>query len=220
MRKLLIARNMILSPLVSGLRRLALPVVAAIATLTAPAALAAEQLPLSAISTYMNGLKTAQSPFTQINDDGSLSTGMLYLHRPGRMRFEYDPPDSAVVVAGGGTVMIHDPKSNQPPESYPLRRTPLSIILAKQVDLNRANMVVGHSFDGTATVVTAQDPETPEAGRIDLMFTGDPVALRKWVVHDANGGQTTVILGAMETGMTLSDLLFSTQGGGGAPANR
>lgn len=189
--------------------------------LVAPAAHAAEQLPLAAISSYLNALKTAQSPFTQINDDGSLSTGMLYLHRPGRMRFEYDPPDSAVVIAGGGAVVIHDPKSNQPPESYPLRRTPLSIILARNVDLSRANMVVGHGFDGTSTIVTAQDPETPEAGRIDLMFTDGPVQLRKWVIHDANGGQTTVILGAMETGMDLSTSLFSTQAGGRAPrANR
>lgn len=180
---------------------------------------ASEKLPLSAISDYMNDLKTAQSPFTQINDDGSLSTGTLYLHRPGRMRFEYDPPDQAVVIAGAGTVVIHDPKSNQPPESYPLKRTPLSVILAKTVDLGRANMVVGHNFDGTSTIVTAQDPENPEYGKIDLMFTADPVELRKWVIHDGSGGQTTVILGALETGGRLSGTLFSSQTGAG-PNNR
>jgi len=177
---------------------------------------ASEKLPLSAISDYMNNLKTAQSPFTQINDDGSLSTGTLYLHRPGRMRFEYDPPDQAVVIAGGGAVVIHDPKSNQPPESYPLKRTPLSVILAKTVDLGRANMVVGHNFDGTSTIVTAQDPENPEYGKIDLMFTAAPVELRKWVIHDGSGGQTTVILGALKTGGRLSDTLFSSQTGAGS----
>lgn len=185
----------------------------------APAARAAEKLPLQAISDYLNDLKTARGPFTQINDDGSLSTGTLYLHRPGRMRFEYDLPDSGVVIAGGGSVMVHDPKSNQPPESYPLRRTPLSIILAREVDLSRADMVVGHGFDGTATIVTAQDPENPDAGRIDLIFTGDPVELRKWVIHDAAGGETTVILGAMETGVELNSTLFSTQGGGSQRGN-
>jgi len=154
---------------------------------------AAEKLPLSSISDYLNGLKTAQGPFTQINDDGSLSTGTLYIHRPGRMRFEYDPPESSVVIAGGGAVTIHDPKSNQPPESYPLKRTPLSIILAKTVDLDRAHMVVGHGFDGSSTIVTAQDPENPEYGSIELMFTADPIELRKWVIHDGSGGQTTEI---------------------------
>ncbi|WP_146347061.1 LolA family protein [Phaeobacter marinintestinus] len=187
---------------------------------TASSVAADGKLSLSEISGYLNGMKTAESPFTQINDDGSLSTGKLYMHRPGRMRFEYAPPDSATVVAGGGAVVIHDPKSNQPPETYPLKRTPLSIILAKRVDLAKANMVVGHGFDGTATIVTAQDPENPEYGRLDLMFTGDPVELRKWVVYDAGGSQTTVILGGLETGMPLSSTLFSTSGGGGQGFNR
>jgi outer membrane lipoprotein-sorting protein len=192
------------------------PVLAALIVLSASAGWAAEKLPLSAISDYLNGLKTAQGPFTQINNDGSLSTGTLYMHRPGRMRFEYDPPNSAVVIAGGGALTIHDPKSNQPPESFPLRRTPLSIILAKKVDLERADMVVGYEFDGTATVVTAQDPENPEYGSIDLMFTADPVELRKWVIHDGSGGQTTVIMGGLQTGGRLSGLLFTTQIGAGS----
>ena len=179
-------------------------------TVCAPAAWAAEKLSLNEVSGYLNGIKTAKSSFTQINDDGSLSTGNLYIHRPGKMRFEYNPPDQGTVVAGAGTVVIFDPKTNQPPETYPLRRTPLSVILARKVDLNRANMVVGHQFDGTTTIIQTQDPEHPEYGSIELMFTDDPVQLRKWVVHDNAGGRTTVILGAMETGMKLSSRLFST----------
>lgn len=68
-------------------------------TLAAPASWAAEKLSLNEISRYLNGISTASSPFTQINDDGSLSTGKLYMHRPGRMRFEYDGK-------GGGTVVV------------------------------------------------------------------------------------------------------------------
>ncbi len=181
---------------------------ALVLSLAAPAAWAADKLPLSEISAYLNSLSTVQTSFTQVNDDGSLSTGKLWLQRPGRMRFEYDPPQQAVVVAKGGTVIIHDPKSNQPPEQYPLSRTPLSIVLARSVDLGQANMVVGHDFDGTATVVTAQDPKNPEYGKIELMFTGDPVELRKWVVHDSAGSQTTVLLGPLTKGNSLNQNLF------------
>ncbi len=179
-------------------------------SLAAPVAWAADKLPLSEISKYLNGLKSVQTTFTQVNDDGSLSTGKLWLQRPGKMRFEYDPPNSAVVLANTGTVMIFDPKSNQPPEQYPLRRTPLSLVLDRNVNLGRANMVVGHDFDGTATVVTAQDPKNPETGRIELMFTSDPVELRKWVVHDEAGSQTTVLLGPLDKGGRLDQSLFST----------
>ncbi len=179
--------------------------------LAAPAAWAAEKLPLSQISNYLNDLKTVQTTFTQVNDDGSLSTGRLWLDRPGKMRFEYDPPNSAVVLARSGSVQIFDPKSNQPPEQYPLRRTPLSLVLARNVNLGQANMVVGHDFDGTATVVTAQDPKAPENGRIELMFTDDPIELRKWVIHDNAGGQTTVLLGPLTKADSIDQDLFSTR---------
>lgn len=185
-------------------------------TLIAPAAWAGGKLSLSEISTYLNGLSTVVAPFVQYNDDGSTSRGTLYLKRPGRMRFEYDPPNAATVVAGAGAVVIHDPKSNQPPESYPLKRTPLSLILDRRVDLGRANMVVGHRIDGQMTVVTAQDPENPDYGRIDLMFDSGPTELRRWVIHDSGGGQTTVVLGSLTKGGRLGSSLFSHQSGGRA----
>ena len=73
---------------------------------------AQDKLPLDAISAYLNTIQTAQSEFTQFNEDGSRSTGMLYIKRPGRARFEYAPPNSGVVIAGSGAVIIHDKKSN------------------------------------------------------------------------------------------------------------
>ncbi|HBS49425.1 MAG TPA: cell envelope biogenesis protein LolA [Rhodobacteraceae bacterium] len=183
----------------------------AAAALTTPAAWAQEKLSLAEISAYLDDLRTVQSPFTQVNDDGSLSTGRLWLKRPGRARFEYDPPNAATVIAGNGAMVIHDPKSNQPPEIYPLRRTPLSLILAETVDLDRANMVAGHGFDGTSTIVTVQDPENPEYGNIQMMFTADPVELRKWVITDGGGSRTTVLLGAVEANAPVDDALFNAE---------
>jgi len=169
----------------------------------------AERVSLGEISRYLNGLQTARADFTQINADGTISTGTLYIRRPGRARFEYDPPENSLVMAGGGQVAIFDGKSNTAPEQFPLRRTPLNLILARQVDLSRNGMVVGHASDGPSTVVTAQDPEFPEYGTIRLVFTGDPVELRQWVITDEGGQQTTVILGRLETGVSLGNRLFN-----------
>ena len=168
----------------------------------------AEKIPLGTISDYLNGLSTVESDFTQINSDGSISTGKIYIKRPGRVRFEYAPPDRSLVIAGGQQVAIFDAKSNQPPEQYPLKRTPLNLILAENIDLGRASMVVGHGEDGTSTRVRAQDPENPEYGTIELVFTADPVELRQWVITDDLGSQTTVILGEMKKGGQLGARLF------------
>ena len=180
---------------------------------------AAEKLSLGAISGYLNKLVTAQSDFTQINDDGTISTGTLYIKRPGKVRFEYNPPESGLVVAGANTVVIYDKKSNQPAETYPLKRTPLSIILDENVDLGRARMVTGHAFDGTATVVTAQDPDNPEYGNIQMKFTAAPVELRQWIINNGNGSTTTVILGDLQLGGRLANSLFDV-GKPGASGNR
>ncbi|WP_083957759.1 LolA family protein [Tateyamaria omphalii] len=179
----------------------------AVAIVAAQAAWA-DKLPLNAISSYLNDLRTAQGTFTQINDDGTVDTGNIYIKRPGKMRFEYNAPNESLLVASANAVYIVDSKSNQPPETYPLRRTPLSLILARNVNLSQANMVVGHDFDGTATIVTAQDPEHPEYGNIQMKFTGNPVQLRQWVVNDSGGGQTTVVLGELQTGGSISNRLF------------
>jgi outer membrane lipoprotein-sorting protein len=173
----------------------------------------ADKLPLNSISKYLNGLNTAKGAFTQINDDGTISTGTIYIKRPGRVRFEYNPPESALVVASAGAVVIVDTKSNQPPESYPLDRTPLSIILARNVDLGRARMVVGHSYDGTSTTVTAQDPDNPDYGNIQMVFTGPSVELRQWVINDNAGSTTTVVLGELTKGVAMSDKLFRPPAG-------
>ena len=173
--------------------------------------LRAEIIPISQISDFLNELKTANGSFTQINPDGTISTGKIYIKRPGRMRFDYDPPDPALVIAGGGAVAIFDRKSNEPPQQFPLKRTPLSVILERNVDLADANMITDHRADELTTTITAQDPENPDIGFIELVFTDTPIELRQWVITDQDGAQTTVILGDMEFGAPLKANLFSAQ---------
>lgn len=169
----------------------------------------AEPISLSEISSYFNGFQTAQGDFTQINPDGTISTGRIMIHRPGRVRFEYDPPDQNLVLAAAGSVNIFDARSNQGPTVYPLSRTPLNLILAQNVDLSRARMVVEHFADGPTTVVVAQDPEHPEYGNIRLVFSAAPTELRQWIVTDDMGRETTVILGSLRLGASLASTLFS-----------
>jgi outer membrane lipoprotein-sorting protein len=174
--------------------------------LAAPAL--ADRVPLSELSRYLGGIGTAEGTFTQINADGTISTGDIYIHRPGRISFEYDGGE-LLVMAGGGQLAIFDGRSNSRGEQYPLSETPLNLILARNVDLARSGMVIGHEFDGTATRVLAQDPDRPEIGTIELVFTGDPVELRQWVITDSSGAQTTVVLGNLQEGGRISSRLFS-----------
>ncbi|TNC71814.1 LolA family protein [Rubellimicrobium roseum] len=182
----------------------------AAAAIVVAAPVSAQQLSLGEISGYLNALQTATAGFTQVNVDGSISTGTLYLKRPGRIRFEYADA-SALFLAGGGQVAVFDAASTEGPQRFPLSETPLSIILADNVDLGRAGMVTGHTSDGTTTTVTAQDPQHPDYGSIQLVFTASPIELRQWVVTDGSGNQTTVVLNDLQPGVRIGDRAFNIQ---------
>ncbi|MBY4894497.1 outer membrane lipoprotein carrier protein LolA [Rhodobacteraceae bacterium N5(2021)] len=173
-----------------------------------PSAAFANAIPLGDLSAYLNAMLTAESPFTQINSDGTVSTGTVYIHRPGRVRFDYDG-DDLLVMAGGSQVAIFDGRASGPPEQYPLDETPLRIILQRNVNLGQSGMVSEHSFDGTSTRVVARDPQRPNIGSITLVFTPNPIELRQWIITDEGGAQTTVILGALEQGGRIPARYFS-----------
>jgi len=176
-----------------------------IPALAAPAA----EVSLNDLSAYLNSLTTAEARFVQTNSDGSTATGRLILQRPYRARFEYDPPDQNLVLASGQMVAIFDAKSNQPPEQYPLARTPLNLILGPKIDLAESRMVAGHAEVDGFTHITAQDPKHPDYGAIELVFSPAPVALTRWIITDDMGGQTSVALSVLQTGGTYASSLFS-----------
>jgi outer membrane lipoprotein-sorting protein len=191
-------------------RRHFLGTLAAVALAPLPAL--AQPIPLNRISNFFNRLETLEARFTQANPDGTRSTGTLYIRRPGRARFEYDPPDNTLVMAGGGQLAIVDGKSNiRRPEQYPLRQTPLNVILERTVDLAQSGVVVGHSGTADATIVVARDPARPEIGRIALVFAENPLRMTGWVTEDASGGSTEVRLSDPRIGHDIPAGLFSIQ---------
>ena len=171
----------------------------------------AQKLSLGQLSGYLNSFTTAEGQFTQINADGTISTGTIFIKRPGRIRFEYNPPEESLVVAGGGQVAIFDPRSNSGPDRYPLSQTPLSIILERNIDFTRTDMVAGHTSDGTTTTVTVQDPDHPEYGKIQMIYTSSPIELRQWIITDDTDQRTTVILGDLAKDGRVPDILFNIQ---------
>lgn len=163
------------------------------------------------ISRALERIGTLKARFTQVNADGSLSRGTLWIRRPGRARFEYDPPDELLVVIGGSRVAIFDDAAAADPTSYPLRQTPLWWVLGPEVDLEKAAEIRTFRSEGGVTLVQLTDREHPELGTLELVFEGNPPQLRRWSVIDEAGNRTAVILENTEQGMNLPASLFSVQ---------
>jgi outer membrane lipoprotein-sorting protein len=162
---------------------------------------------LARLSNYLNATTTLQGAFVQVDPEAVVSTGSFAMRRPGRMRFEYEPPNPAVVIADGFWVGVIDRRDGAV-DRYPLSETPLNLLLKENVDLRREGAVRKVERAENQIAVTAVDPARPEQGSITMIFTETPLELRQWVVTDAQGRQTTVALRDMRTNVTIPPAQF------------
>jgi outer membrane lipoprotein-sorting protein len=168
----------------------------------------ADQALLSQVETYLNDQKGLTANFLQVADDGSTRTGKAWLERPGKMRFEYDPPDKQLLVAGFGLLVYYDPQLDQT-TNIPLGSTPLGILLSQHVDLTTSNVTVtAIDLQPGEDDITVIRKDKPAAGSLTLVFTTDPLELHQWVVNDAQGHQTRVNLFDIVPGGPYSNDLF------------
>ena len=188
---------------------LALPLLALLAAGAAPAAplSAADQADLKRIETYLDGLRTLKARFLQVAPDGATSEGTVWMERPGRMRFQYDPPSPLLLVAGHGLFIFHDSQVNQT-TNLPLSDTPLGILLSDHLQLSGALTVTGLERLPGQIQVSVVRTASPGEGSLTLVFSDNPLGLRQWSVVDAQHQETRVTLYNVELGGTFNPDLF------------
>jgi len=167
----------------------------------------ADRADLDRVSAYLNSIRTLQGDFVQIGPDGQIDQGRFYLEKPGRIRFEYLPPNPTLIVSDGRTVAVAN-KKLKTVRRYPLSATPLDLILADAIDLlhNRAIVAVEHQ-SGTLIVDARTSPNRGKAN-VSLVFSDPMLELRQWTVVDDQGMTTTVALRGLEQGIALDSVLF------------
>jgi len=177
------------------------------AALSPPALSAGDQALVDRAVAYLQGLTEARGHFVQIDGRGAMSHGELFLKRPGKARFAYDPPSGLLVVSDGGRVIVSDSRLDTF-TAYPLGATPLSLFLAKTIRLDKGVQVtrVTRAADGFS--ITARDGKKETAGQIQLSFTNSPVSLVAWEVTDAQGRTTQVRITGLEHVSGLDPSLF------------
>lgn len=162
---------------------------------------------VDAINRYVNNITTMQGSFVQQSADGRLAEGLFYIRRPGRLRFEYFDPYPTNVVADGtwAAIMNRDLKRI---DRLPLRRTPLYMLLRKDVDLARDNAVTDVDLQPGVAKIVAIDPKKPADGSITMIFNTTPVELQKWVITDAQGRSSVISLHNVRQGMKIDPRKF------------
>jgi outer membrane lipoprotein-sorting protein len=141
---------------------------------------------------YLSRMQVLSGQFVQVGPDGRRSHGEFYIQKPGRVRFDYDPPSPIDIVADGQSVVVRDRKLATQ-DLYPLSQTPLRFLLADNVNLLKdTNLVAVYADDVFVTVVVEEKTGIVGTSRLMIMFSAKNMQLKQWTVTDPQGFDTTV----------------------------
>jgi outer membrane lipoprotein-sorting protein len=160
------------------------------------------------VSQYLMSVRVLSGEFVQVGPDGSKSDGEFYLQKPGRVRFDYNPPSPVELIADGSSVVVRDRKLATQ-DLYPLSQTPLRFLLADQLDLMRDTNVVGvYADDVFVTIVIEERQLLAGTHRLMLMFSAQDLQLKQWTVTDPQGYDTTVAVYNLDSTRRPDPMLF------------
>ena len=151
------------------------------------------------VSAYLSAMQTLTGDFVQVGPDGRRTEGQFFIQKPGRVRFEYNPPSPIDVVADGHNVVVRD-RNLLTQDSFPLSQTPLRFLLSDRINLLRDTTPVSVTADDTfVTVVVEERQMLAGTSRLMLMFGAKDMHLRQWTVTDPQGFDTTVAVYNLDT---------------------
>lgn len=162
---------------------------------------------LARVDTALNNTLSFSGRFDQYAADGSIESGLIYLQRPGKMRFEYDAPSPLLIVSDGVTMTQQD-RALETFDRVPLASTPLNFFLRENVNLARDTEVVALQKLPNEWRVAARDGSGEMDGVITMVFEAQTLALKEWIITDGFGGNTRVVLSNLRYNERLDPRLF------------
>jgi outer membrane lipoprotein-sorting protein len=162
---------------------------------------------LDRVSAYLNSIKTMRGGFTQIGPQGQVDQGKFYILKPGKIRFDYDPPNPTLVISDGLSIAVYNTRLNTA-NRYPLTGTPLNLLLSDHLDLKKSSVITGVQHSPGQLIVTGRASDRNATGNITIVFTNPTLELRQWTIVDAQGLPTTVSINNVQQGVPLPESAF------------
>jgi outer membrane lipoprotein-sorting protein len=168
-----------------------------------------DQADLQRIAAYLGGITTMYARFYQYSANRGTASGQVWMERPGRMRFEYNPPSPILLIADRFYVYYVD-KQLAEVQKVGLKSTPAWLLLRDPITFDDL-IVTGFARTALYLQVTLVEKAHPDSGNLTMTFSQQPFALRQWTIVDAQRRTTTVTLAGEQFGMALDPTLFVYQ---------
>jgi len=160
------------------------------------------------VSAYLSSLQNLVGNFVQVGPDGTKTKGDFFIQKPGKVRFEYDPPNPIDIVADGSTLVVRDRKLATQ-DIYPLSQTPLRYLLSDRIDLMKDTNVVNVTSDDVFISVTIEEKQAlVGTSRLMLMVGAKDGQLKQWTVTDPQGYDTTVAVYNLDSTKKIDPSMF------------
>ncbi len=188
------------------------PAYAADESAPSPTFLAAEEIAphgktIARVEQYLSGLSSVVADFTQVAPDGSLTSGKFFLQRPGKMRWQYNPPTPVLMVADGKELVFYDYELEQV-SHIPLDSTLIGFLAQEQIRFDGDVGIVNVEEDTGVIRIGVAQKEKPKDGQLTLEFSNNPLLIHNMVVTDSTGQVTTVSLNNAKFGEAIDKELF------------
>jgi outer membrane lipoprotein-sorting protein len=169
---------------------------------------ATQRAMIDRVNMYLMSVQTMIGDFVQVGPDGRRTEGKIYLQKPGRIRFEYNPPSPIELVSDGNSLVVRDRKL-ETQDLYPLSQTPLRFLLADRIDLLKETNVVSVGADDTFVSILIEEKQTlGGTHKVLLMFSAKDMQLKQWTITDPQGFDTTVALANLDPTKKLDPAMF------------
>jgi outer membrane lipoprotein-sorting protein len=160
------------------------------------------------IDAYFNSFQTLKGEFVQTGAKGRSTRGVMHLAKPGKLRFEYEPPNPLLIASDGKWLTIKN-KAKEKGDQVPLSSTPMRLIVAQKLNLLAETAVIQFEQLNGVTTLGLVDKKGSIAGKIYLVFDDNRNELLQWVIVDGKGQRTTVELSNLEKDVKINPKLFN-----------
>ena len=159
------------------------------------------------IEKFFKNFTTLEANFIQVSPSGNVSNGKIYLDLPGKLRIDYENPKNLLITCQGFWIVIQD-RDTKTTNQIPVKSSPFGVLLENKSLLNNGNIKTEFSIKAGIVSLKINGQNNDKQGSLVLEFSENPFSLKKWIIQDSLGENTTVLIQNAKYNNELSHLLF------------
>ena len=160
------------------------------------------------ILNYLESFSSLSSKFIQINNNGDILSGKIFVSRPGKFRIEYEQIPLLLISDSKRLASIN--KDLKSISFHSTNKNPLSILLFKKLDLKKVKVLNLVENENTL-LVEISSTNFEEKGVVQILFETKPLKMKKWTVFKADQTKTEVFFDNLFLDTSLSSKLFNIE---------